>query len=150
VTADRTDPPTEDADVDTGRADGADGARTDAEERTQRVELALDLLAHLEQEELSLADVVDRIETVTTDPALTREILDAADMRGIIDRENGRIRTRRGGTFVRFERQVVEREGDFACRRCGASLSTGHFVTFDAGELGPFGPSCIRKVLGRD
>lgn len=135
MTADRADP-----------TDGADPDRT----REQRVELALELLVHLEREELALADVVDRIETVTTDPALTREILDEADKRGIIDRESGRVRTRRGGAFVRFESQVVRREGDFDCRRCGAGLSTGHFVRFDAGELGPFGPDCVRKVLGRD
>jgi hypothetical protein len=119
-------------------------------ERTERVELALDLLAHLETDELPLADLVDRIETVTTDPSLTREILDTAETRGIIDRDGARVRTRRGGTFVRFESQVVTREGEFDCRRCGASLSTGHFVRFDAGELGPFGSSCVRKVLGRD
>ncbi|MFC4357549.1 DUF5830 family protein [Halobium salinum] len=114
------------------------------------MELALELLAHLEHDELPLSAVVDRIETVTTDPALTREILDEADKRGVVDRESGRIRTRRGGAFVRFESQVVRREGDFECRRCGAGLSTGHFVRFDAGELGPFGPSCVRKVLGRE
>jgi hypothetical protein len=119
-------------------------------ERSERVELALDLLAHLESDELPLSEVVDRIETVTTDPTLTREILDAAEMRGIIDRDGARVRTRRGGTFVRFESQVHVREGDFDCRRCGASLSAGHFVRFDAGELGPFGSSCVRKVLGRE
>ncbi len=119
-------------------------------DRTERVELGVDLLAHVETESLSLSAAVDRIETVTTDPALTREILDTAELRGIIEREDGRIRTRRGGTYVRFERQVVKREGDYECRRCGAGLSTGHFVKFEAGELGPFGPSCVKKVLGRD
>jgi hypothetical protein len=118
-------------------------------EHSDRRELALDLLAHLETDELALSDVVDRIETVTTDPALTREILDAAEMRGIIERDGARVRTRRGGTFVRFESQVVVRDGEFECRRCGAGLSTGHFVQFEAGELGPFGSSCVRKVLGR-
>ena len=114
------------------------------------VELALDLLAHLEHDELSLAEVVDRIETVTTNPSLTREILDEAERRGILERADGRIRVRRGGTFVRFESQVVTREGEFECRRCGASISTGHFVQFDSGELGPFGSSCVRKVTGRE
>ena len=65
------------------------------------------------------------------------------------EREADRVRLQRGG-FVRFERQVVTREGEFDCRRCGASLSTGHFVQFDTDELGPFGSSCVRKVLGRD
>ncbi|RDI73135.1 DUF5830 family protein [Halopelagius longus] len=119
----------------------------DAEER---VELAVELLAHVEADELPLSDVVDRIETVTTNPTLTRDILDAAELRGVIDREGGTIRTRRGGTYVRFEEQVVRREGEFDCRRCGASISTGHFVRFETGELGPFGSSCIRKVLGRE
>lgn len=128
--------------------DRSDGP--DPRSREERIELALDLLAHLEHEQLALSAVVDRIETVTTEPTLTRTILDEAEKRGILDREDGRLRTRRGGTFVRFESQVVEREGEFECRRCGAGLSTGHFVKFEAGELGPFGSSCVRKVLGRE
>jgi hypothetical protein len=115
-----------------------------------RVELALDLLDALERDDLPLSAVVDRIETVTTDPTLVRTVLDEAELRGIIERDAGRVRMRRDGGFVRFERRVVTREGTFDCRRCGASLSTGHFVRFDSGELGPFGSSCVRTVLGRD
>ena len=118
-------------------------------DREERVELGVDLLAHLEHESLSLSEAIDRIETITTTPALTRAILDTAELRGVIDREQGRIRTRRGGTFVRFEEQVVRRDGDYECRRCGASLGTGRFVRLAAGELGPFGPECVRRVLGR-
>lgn len=118
--------------------------------RQTKLELGVDLLAHLEADELDLAAAIDRLETVTTNPTLTRNILDTADKRGIIDREDGRIRTRCGGTFVRFESQVTVRDGNFECRRCGAGLSTGHFISFESGELGPFGSSCIRKVLGRD
>ena len=126
------------------------GTDSDALDGDDRVELALDLLAHVEDDDLPLSDVVDRIETVTTDPTLTRTILDEAERRGIIDREGGRVRTRRGGTFVRFESQVVTREGEFTCRRCGAGISTGHFIRFESGELGPFGSSCVRKVTGRE
>jgi hypothetical protein len=115
----------------------------------ETVEMGVALLAHLEDSELSLAGAVDRIETLTTDPAVTREILDTAELRGVIDREEGIVRPR-SGAFVRFERDVVQREGEFTCRRCGASLSTGHFIRFDAGEHGPFGSSCIRKVTGRE
>lgn len=118
--------------------------------RQSKIELGVDLLAHLETDKLDLAATIDRLETVTTNPTLTREILDTADKRGIIDREEGRIRTRRGGTFVRFESQATVREGEFECRRCGAGLSTGHFIEFESGELGPFGSSCIRKVVGRE
>lgn len=113
------------------------------------VELGVELLTSLEHEELSVADAVDRLELITTDPAITREILDTAAARGIIEREGGRIRPKRG-TYVRFERDVVSREGEFTCRRCGADLSTGHFIQLDAGELGPFGSSCIRRVTGRE
>jgi hypothetical protein len=115
----------------------------------ETVEVGVALLAHLEDGELSLAEAVDRVETVTTDPAVTREILDTAELRGVIDREEGIVRPR-SGAFVSFERDVVRREGEFTCQRCGASLSTGHFVRFDAGEHGPFGSSCIRKVTGRE
>lgn len=121
-----------------------DGARVDA------VELALDLLRHLEHDELPLPEVVDRIETVSTDPAVAREVLERAELEGIIDRDGATIRTNTGSTFVRFDSQVVTKEGEFDCRRCGATLTTGHFVRLEAGELGPFGSSCIRKVLGRD
>lgn len=113
------------------------------------VELGVALLERLEHEELSVAEAVDRIELVTTDPALTREILDTAETRGVIERSEGRIRPTRG-TYVRFERDVVTREGEFTCRRCEASLSTGYFIQLEAGELGPFGSTCIRKVTGRE
>jgi hypothetical protein len=133
------------------------GSRSDTDARArgvtgdiaETVEVGVALLAHLEDRELSLAAAVDRIETVTTDPAVTREILDTAELRGVIDREDGIVRPR-SGAFVSFERDVVRREGEFTCKRCGAALSTGYFVTFDAGEHGPFGSSCIRKVTGRE
>ncbi len=141
---------TDDGDALDESAGSADATGSLAATRGERIELALDLLAHLEHEELELPAVIDRIETVTTDPATTREILDEAEKRGIIERDGARILTRRGGTFVRFESQVVTRDGEFDCRRCGASVSTGHFIRFETGELGPFGSSCIRKVTGRE
>jgi len=131
----------------TRRVEGA--AVTERTSADERVELALDLLANLEHEDLLLSAAVDRIETVTTEPTLVRQILDEAELRGILEREDGRIRVRRG-SYVSFESDVVVREGDFDCRRCGVSLSTGHFVQFETDELGPFGSSCVRKVLGRE
>lgn len=113
------------------------------------MELGVELLAHLEHDELSVAEAVDRIETITTDPHLTREILREAEGRGVIEREEATVRPT-DRSFVRFESQVVAREGDYECRRCGAEITTGHFVELDAGELGPFGSSCIRKVTGRE
>ncbi len=119
-------------------------------DRERTVELGVELLAHLEHETIPLPEAIDRIETLTTSPSVTREILDAAEKRGVIEREGARLRVRRGGTYVNFDSQVVTREGGFECRRCGAGISTGHFVRLDAGELGPFGSSCVRKVTGRE
>ncbi|WP_227353673.1 DUF5830 family protein [Haladaptatus salinisoli] len=113
------------------------------------VALGVELLSKLERSELSVAEAVDRIETITTDPTTTRTILDEAEKRGVIERENGIVRPS-GGGFVRFESEVVTKEGDFTCRRCGTGISTGYFMKLDAGEHGPFGSSCIRKVTGRE
>jgi hypothetical protein len=107
------------------------------------------LLERLEHAELPLAAVVDRLETISTEPAVTRAILDEAEKRGVIEREDATVRPQ-GGRFLGFESEVVSREGEFTCRRCGASLSTGYFMRLEAGEHGPFGSSCIRKVTGRD
>lgn len=115
----------------------------------ERIELGVELLAHLEEESLSVKEAVDRVETVTSDPAVTREILDTAEMRGIIERSEGIVRPQ-SHSYVSFESDVVSREGEFTCKRCGADISTGYFVNFDAGEHGPFGSSCIRKVTGRE
>jgi len=123
----------------------ADVAVTDGDP----VELGLDLLASLEHEELRVAAALDRIETVTRDPTLQREILGTAEQRGIIDRDGAVVRPT-GHDYVSFESDVVTKEGEFSCRRCGAGLSTGYFIRFDAGEHGPFGSSCIRKVTGRE
>lgn len=115
----------------------------------ETVELGVALLERLEHEQLTVAEAVDRIETVTTNPTLTREILDRAEMRGVVEREDGIVRPQRG-TYVRFESQVVQRDGEFECARCGAGLSVGHFVQLEEGEIGPFGGTCIRKVTGRE
>lgn len=114
----------------------------------ESVELGVELLAHLERS-VSLKEALDHLETITEDPAVTRKILDTAEMRGVIEREEG-IVAPRSHDYVSFSRDVVAREGSFTCRRCGASISTGHFICFEAGEHGPFGSSCIRTVTGRD
>ncbi|MFB6094207.1 MAG: DUF5830 family protein [Halanaeroarchaeum sp.] len=113
------------------------------------VELGVALLAAIEEPELSVATAIDRLEAVTTHPRTTREILETAADRGIIDRDGSTIRPA-AGTTVDFERQVVSKEGEFHCRRCGKSLSTGYFLRLEAGEIGPYGSSCIRTVTGRE
>lgn len=114
-----------------------------------RIELGVELLSKLEDPELTVAEAIDRLETITTNPRTTRQILEEAETRGIIDRDGGTVYPR-SEAYVRFESEVVTKEGEFSCRRCGASLSTGYFIRMDAGEHGPFGSSCIRKVTGRE
>lgn len=113
------------------------------------VELGVQLLERLQQEELTLAETIDRIETITTNPSTTREILDEADRQGIIEREDGIIKPRRGH-LLSFESAVVTREGNFTCKRCNADVTEGYFMQLEAGEHGPFGSSCIKKVTGQD
>ena len=124
-------------------------SETPVDATDDRVERGLALLERLEHESLALADVVDRIEMVTSDPTVTRTILDEAELRGIIEREDGIVRPK-SRQYVRFEQDVITKEGEFSCQRCGSGLSTGYFIDLEAGELGPFGSSCIRKVTGRE
>ncbi|WP_265111897.1 DUF5830 family protein [Halosolutus halophilus] len=130
-------------------ADRGEGGTASDDVADDRVALGLALLERLEHESLPLPEVVDRIETVTTDPTVTRTILDRAELHGIIDREDGIIRPK-SRQYVRFEQDVITKDGDFSCKRCGSGLSTGYFIDLEAGELGPFGSSCIRKVTGRE
>jgi hypothetical protein len=136
---------------DHGSATDSDSSASDGESASESdlVAVGVELLSKLEHPELSVAEAVDRIETVTTHPATTRKILDEAEKRGVIERENGIVKPT-GGGYVSFQSEVLRKEGDFSCRRCGANISTGHFIDLDAGEHGPFGPECIRKVTGRD
>ncbi|WP_435101020.1 DUF5830 family protein [Halarchaeum sp. P4] len=144
-------------------ADATDGETGDREERstTDRraastdpddadpVELGVALIERLEDEELSMADLMDRVETVSTHPRVVSDIIEAAEERGVIERNGATVRPQ-GGGYVRFGADVVTKEGEFSCRRCGTGLSEGYFIKLDAGEIGPFGSSCIRKVTGRE
>ncbi|MEZ3143938.1 DUF5830 family protein [Halobaculum sp. MBLA0143] len=114
------------------------------------MELGVQLLAAAAEESLPLPEAVDRVETVTSDPTVVREVLDTAETRGVIERDGASVRSRVRGQTIELDRNVVRRDGDYDCRRCGKSLSTGHFVQFETGEVGPFGSSCVRKVTGRE
>lgn len=113
------------------------------------IELGVQLLARLEHAELSLADALDRIEAVTTVPSTQRAILEEAEACGVVEREGETVRPQ-GTAYVSFEADVVTKEGEFSCRRCGTGLSTGYFIRLDAGDVGPYGSTCIRKVTGRE
>ncbi|WP_302083006.1 DUF5830 family protein [Salinibaculum rarum] len=116
------------------------------------VERALDLLRLVDEDTLTIAETVDRIEHVTSHPRRTREILDAADRRGIIERDEDRIIMTGSAPIAtgELDTTIVTKDGDFSCERCGSDLSTGYFLDVDHGDVGPFGSTCIRKVTGRD
>lgn len=135
--------------VNTDGAVATDVSRPNGPTDPDPVELGVELLAKLEDPSLSVAEAVDRLESVTTHPRTTRRILETAAERGIIEREGTTIRPATGD-YLRFESEVVTKAGEFTCRRCGTGLRTGYFIRLDAGELGPFGSSCIRKVTGRE
>ena len=125
---------------------------SDSDPDPDPVETGVALLSRLEHDELSVADALDRIEAITSAPERQREILETAERRGLVERDGARLRPAEGagGGYVRFESEVVVRHGEFTCRRCGAAIGEGHFVRLDPGEVGPFGSSCVRTVLGRD
>lgn len=127
----------------------APGHHSGVDREADPIELGVQLLARLEHAELSLSEVVDRIETITSHPETTRAILEKAETRGHITRDGETVKPT-GGRFLTFESDVVARSGTFECRRCGVSISTGYFMKLEAGEHGPFGSSCIRKVTGRE
>lgn len=114
------------------------------------VELGLALLERFADDELSVADAITRIESVTKHVRTQREILDEAVERGIIERDGSRIRPTGTASPIEFEKEIVTKEGDFTCRRCNTGISTGYILNLPTGELGPYGSSCIRKVTGRD
>jgi len=130
-------------------SDGDDGAEHAGDQAADPVELGVELLSKLEFESLSVADAIDRIETVTTHPRTTREILDAAEERGVIEREDGEVYPRAAPT-CRSVRRCSRRRGVLvSALRVGDSDGLLRSAA-DAGELGAFGSSCIRKVTGRE
>jgi hypothetical protein len=110
------------------------------------VERGVGLLSVIPVSQLDLPAIFDRLETITTDPRLQREIIETAEQRGVIERDGKTVKLpaehhRRG--------QVATRSGDFTCKRCGADLSEAHFVDLEHVTLGPFGSKCFRTVTGR-
>lgn len=120
-----------------------------SEEDSALIETGLALIEVLEHHELSIAELIDRIELLTRNPTTQRAIIEKAIAEGLIERDGKTIRPQ-SPSFLRFEADVRSKEGEFSCRRCGAALTTGHFIQLGATELGAFGSTCIRKITGRE
>ena len=115
--------------------------------RDDRISVALALIAALETQTLSLKQLVDRIELISSSPQETRAILDAATRRGLIARDGSQIAIRDRSVAPALTPAVIRRAGSYRCRRCGRRLSEGHFIQLPDGEVGPFGATCVDRVL---
>ena len=109
------------------------------------VEQGVKLIRHIHATAIDLPEFMDRIEVLTTDPRLTREILETAKSRGIID-----VNSDNTVVFQRAMRDprlnsITHKEGKYTCKRCGSSLVNGYFIG-EQNEIGPFGPECVRKL----
>lgn len=115
----------------------------------RKVRLGVALVRSLECDEIGLPDLIDRIEEAVGEaPAVTREVIERAEDEGVIQRADGDGEPRFGvdGDGADFDDDVVSKEGEFDCTRCGRSITTGYFLRFDDGEVGPYGSTCIRKA----
>ena len=118
----------------------------------RKVRLGVSFVRSLDYDEIDLPDLMDRIEEAVGEaPAVTREVVERAEDEGVIQRvdSDGEPRFGVDGDGVEFEDDVVSKEGEFDCTRCGRSITTGYFVRFDDGDVGPYGSTCIRKTTGR-
>ena len=97
--------------------------------------------------EMTLSEAIGRIEIVTKNPQLTRKILEEAERRGVIERDGVSVKSS-GNVSGDYRSEVKIRVGEFTCGRCGSSLSTGYFIILNDREWGPFGSTCVKKIMG--
>lgn len=116
-----------------------------------RIEAGLDLLASASEDELTVKEAIDRLETISEAPSYNRQVLERAEMRGLIERDGTAIILQGSNRGIgTLESNIVTKDGHFECSKCGRSLSTGYFIDLEHREVGPFGSTCIRKVTGRE
>lgn len=108
------------------------------------------VVAAMARFEPSVADVVDALEAVVDAPGEVRRVLARAEREGVIERDAARITRPRDLTPPAEEAEIVTKEGEFSCRRCGRPVTEGHFLATDAAEVGPYGSTCVRRVTGRE
>ncbi|MCX2819781.1 DUF5830 family protein [Haladaptatus sp. F3-133] len=96
--------------------------------------------------EVSLKEIVDVLEGLGVPPRHTQDYIEAIKREGIgkpSEDDDGDIIY---NMYGEFDPDVVSREGDYSCNKCGQSLKNGYFLRFDKSEDGPYGPECVRKI----
>ena len=99
------------------------------------------------KKEMTLSEAIGLIEIVTKDPHLTRQILEEGERRGVIKRDGTRVRLL-DNVSGDYRSKVKTKSGEFTCGRCGSRLSKGYFIVSNGREWGPFGPTCVKKIIG--
>ena len=99
------------------------------------------------KKEMTLSKAIGLIEIVTKDPHLTRQILEEGERRGVIKRDGTRVRLL-DNVSGDYRSKVKTKSGEFVCGRCGSRLSKGYFIVSNGREWGPFGPTCVKKIIG--
>ena len=97
--------------------------------------------------EMTLSDAMNMIEVVTKDPYLARRILEEAEKMEIIERKGSVIRSSTGMAGD-YKKRMKIKHGNFTCNRCGSGLVKGYFIITNDKEWGPFGPTCVKKIMG--
>jgi len=110
------------------------------------VEEALAVLLAARRRELSVKEAVEMIELVGREPGFVREVLRRAEEKGILRREGRKVYIEALDTGFPSPR-VLSFECESSCRRCGARIRNCYFIELGERRLGPFGSSCVRRLL---
>ncbi|MEE8401650.1 MAG: DUF5830 family protein [Candidatus Hydrothermarchaeaceae archaeon] len=106
------------------------------------VERALLLLAAVTEKEISVREAVELIELVTK--AHVKEVLKAAEERGVITRNKKRIIISHDPELE--TPRIKKAQCEATCTRCGKAITACYFICFFDDEIGPFGGGCIKKL----
>lgn len=117
---------------------------------TGAIDRGLEVVAALAPMEPTVADLVDALEMVCPGPDEIRAVLELAEDDGLIEREASTIRRGRSLAPSARRGQIIRRDGEFSCRRCGRRVTTGHFIKVGTTEVGPYGSTCIGRLTGRE
>ncbi len=107
-------------------------------------ERCIQLLSIIEQKRISYPELIDILELVTLDLEVKKEVIREAQEKGILRKEGKNI------ILYNFEEQkfkpnIIRRELEDRCRRCGRTITKCYYIEFLDSELGPYGSSCIKK-----
>lgn len=114
------------------------------------IDRGIEVVVALAHAEPTIADLVDALEGVVDGPDQIRTVLRRAEDEGLIEREQSSIRPGREPVDSDRRGRIIKRDGEFSCRRCSRSVTTGQFVRIGETEIGPYGSTCIRRITGRD